>query len=265
MPTGPAGAPLMSAGPGPTSMDYFRTITYVFENPNWLMNLLWLFLAQVVAMCIPIVPQIVVMGYQFETIDGLLQTRGTRYPDFRLDRFGEYLMRGLWPFLAMFVASLAVAAAIVLPVFLCGGCLTAAVDIGGGDTDAAGNIIAVPTLVFLGLVLPLTLLFVVTPVSLRAGLAQDFASGFDITWIKDFVGKMWMDMLLATIVIGLLAVAAELCTCFIGLLVVIPIAPLVTANLWYQFYAIYLTRGGRPVPVKIPAFVGGQPMQPPAP
>jgi hypothetical protein len=81
-------------------------------------------------------------------------------------------------------------------------------------------------------------------------LAQDFTAGFDLAWIKDFVAKTWVEVLISALVLILVAHAVILCTCFVGLLAVIPLVPLVQAHLWYQFYALYLSRGGTPVPVK---------------
>src|SRR4051794_28614352 len=94
-------------GSSQSQLEYMRSINFVFENPNWLVNALLSFLCQIVAGFIPIVPQMVLMGYQFEVIDNLLESRGTRYPDLNLDRIGDYLGRGVWPFLAMFVVGIA--------------------------------------------------------------------------------------------------------------------------------------------------------------
>src|SRR5438034_6215952 len=85
-----------------SGMDYMRMLSYVFENPNWFMNLL------LGALCalIPIIGPIVLLGYRYETVIGLLAVGGARYPDFNFGRFGDYLMRGLWPFLVGLACSL---------------------------------------------------------------------------------------------------------------------------------------------------------------
>src|SRR5258708_32650071 len=80
-----------------------RMLSYVFENPNWFMNLL---LAALCAL-IPIIGPIVLKGYLYEAVIGLLAVGGARYPDFNFSRFGDYLMRGLWPFLVGLVCSFA--------------------------------------------------------------------------------------------------------------------------------------------------------------
>src|SRR6266487_3711208 len=98
---------------GPPKLEYSRAISYIFENPNWLVNALWSFLCQFVAQIIPILPQMVLTGYQFEVLDDLLASRGGRYPDFNINRLGDYLGRGVWPILAALIVGL-----VWLPFFL---------------------------------------------------------------------------------------------------------------------------------------------------
>src|SRR4051794_34256672 len=98
-----------------SKLEYSRAISYIFDNPNWLMNGLWSFLCQLVAQVIPVVPQMVLTGYQFEVFDELLASRGARYPDFNINRLQDYLLRGVWPILAALLVALA-----WLPFFLIG-------------------------------------------------------------------------------------------------------------------------------------------------
>jgi len=244
----------------PASLDYSRTVNYVFENPNWLLNLVWLFLCQLVACIIPIVPQIIVMGYQFEVVDGLLQNRDARYPDFDLNRIADYLMRGIWPFLAMIVVAIGWGVVFVLITLICSGCIAGAAGLAGENVGPVIGTIGIIVGIALGIVLMALLLFIVTPVSIRAGLAHDFPAGFDLAWIKDFIAKTWVEVLTSTLVLILVANAMIWCTCLVGSLAVIPLIPLVQAHFWYQFYMIYLSRGGTPIPVKaVVVAVGGPP------
>jgi hypothetical protein len=97
---------------------------------------------------------------------------------------------------------------------------------------------------------------------LRSGLAQDFAAAFQFEWIKDFISKMWLEMLLA----GLFLVAtgfgleiiglAALC---VGLFFVLPLLLLAYAHILYQLYAVFLSRGGQPVLPKLPLPMMPQP------
>src|SRR5947209_5698807 len=109
----PYASPSAAAGPQPVvgpfkpidKIEHMRMFKYVFENPNWLMNILLAGLC----MIIPIIGSLIVLGYQFEAVAVLLSTQGARYPDFTFNRFAEYLVRGLWPFLVQLIASLVLA------------------------------------------------------------------------------------------------------------------------------------------------------------
>jgi hypothetical protein len=249
-PGGPSSYGGVPTGAVPTSLEYGRLLSYIFENPNWLMNLIWLFLCQVAAMIIPIVPQMVSTGYQFEVIDSLLESRGTRYRDFDINRIVEYLVRGLWPVLAILVVALGWGALLVLLIGIVGGCLTGAAALAG--EEAAGGVASLGGLLVMVLtgVSFVLLMLVMIPVGIRAGITQDFGSAFDMGWIKSFVAKMWLDIILSTLVIGLVSGVISTCTCFVGLILLIPVAPLVTAHLWFQFYVIFLARGGQPITIR---------------
>jgi hypothetical protein len=91
------------------------------------------------------------------------------------------------------------------------------------------------------------------PPMLRAGLAQDFAEGFNFGWVLDFLKRTWMEMILGLLflmfsaaVLGVLGLLA----CYIGLFFVMPVVFLAQAHLNYQLYVLYLSRGGTPIPEK---------------
>ena len=120
------------------SMEYMQAVHYVFESPKWMANLLWGSLCILTTQVIPIVGQLVWMGYQFEIVEDLLsRPPKTGYPDFDVNRLKEYLVRGLWILLVSLVLGLVfapimggIAIAVVLAVLG-----TAAAT--GGDEDEA--------------------------------------------------------------------------------------------------------------------------------
>jgi len=236
-------------GPSP-GLQYSRTINYVFENPNWLLNAVWSFVCQLVAGIIPVVPQMVLMGYQFEVIDSLLESRGTRYPDFNPNRIVDYLVRGVWPFLAMLVMAIAWGAVFVFFALLSGGCIVAASSAAGQDVGPVVATVGTLFAIAIGLLLFAMLMLLVTPAALRGGLTQDFGAAFDFGWISDFIRKMWVEILLSTLFLIVVGLAAIVLTCGLGWFVVTPLVPFVQAHLWYQFYVLYLARGGSRVPMK---------------
>jgi uncharacterized membrane protein len=87
---------------------------------------------------------------------------------------------------------------------------------------------------------------------LRSGLARDFASGFDHRWVADFMSTMWREQLLSALFLLLtvfvLDIVGLLALC-VGILFVGPIVALAIVHLTYQLYAVYLSRGGTPVPI----------------
>src|SRR5688572_22044128 len=94
-------------GPGQSAMEYMRAYHYIFENPNWMTTVLYIGLVSLAGIIpgVSIILQLFFFGYQFEVLEALLRTRGTRYPDFDFGRIGAYLNRGIWPFLVNLVVT----------------------------------------------------------------------------------------------------------------------------------------------------------------
>ena len=83
------------AAPPAANMRYMRSLEFVFENPQWLMNVIWILLCSLVSGIVPVLPQMVLMGYQFEVVEALLHSRGSFYPNFDTGRISDYLTRGV--------------------------------------------------------------------------------------------------------------------------------------------------------------------------
>src|SRR5262245_14157938 len=228
-PPGPPGKP--AAG-----MDYMRMIMYVFENPNWIMTVL---LAALCAL-IPVIGGIVLQGYKYEVLIGLLATGGARYPDFDFGKFVDYLMRGLWPFLVGLVCSFALVPFWML--FICAG---------AAGEKAAGIVVSLLSLVMM-VVIPVFIL-AIQPMLLRAALTQDFPQGFQFEWVKDFLKRVWVEMILGILflmVASMVLVPLGFLACCVGILAVGPILQLAHGHLLFQVYSLYLARGGIEVPIK---------------
>jgi len=241
----PPSAGGMQPPPAPvTGMDYMRMITYVFDNPNWFMNLL------LAALCslIPVIGKIVVMGYLYEATITLMTAGGSRYPDFNFSRFGDYLMRGLWPFLVSLVFVLALL--VVVGVALLG-----AGAVGAAIGEDAGKALSGFVILIIAIISPVLALFLL-PMLFRSALTLEFAEGFNVEWAKSFIAKVWLEMLLgflflyvASMVLGTVGLLA----CCVGIFLVGPVLSLAYANLMFQLYSIFLSRGGAPVPIRMVA------------
>jgi hypothetical protein len=86
-------------------------------------------------------------------------------------------------------------------------------------------------------------------------LSQDIGESFKFGWIKDFIGRVWKEQLLASLflvvtgaVLGLVGIAL----CCIGVYPAMAIMMLAQAHLYFQLYKLYLARGGEPVKMKDP-------------
>src|SRR4029079_9337309 len=97
-PTAPPNSLPKPLAAGQFHFEYLRAYNYVFENPNWVVNILLWALCLLAAHFVPVVTWLILLGHFFEIVISLHQTGGKRYPDFDLNRFGEYLARSVWPF-----------------------------------------------------------------------------------------------------------------------------------------------------------------------
>ena len=260
-PPNPFQSPQYTVGPnpsmanpiGPTKLEYLRAYNYIFENPNWIMNILWGFLCILSSGIIPVVGQLVFLGYQFEVIEALIVARGARYPDFDINRFSDYLTRGLWPFLVQLVVSI-----VLVPVFLVlyfGGFMLVVGGAAAGGEEAGGVVamILIPFLVLFVMVMIIAMTFFMLPMFLRAGLAQDFGQAFNFSWIISFVKNTWVEMLLSTLFVmvtgSVFAMLGMLALC-VGIYAAVALIMLAQAHFYFQLYSIFLSRGGEPIPLK---------------
>lgn len=237
----------------PFQFEYLRSYNYIFENPNGMMNVLWGFLCILSSALIPVLGQLVFMGYQFEVCEALIHARGTRYPDFDINRFADYLGRSIWPFLVSLI--LAIPFVIVMYIGLFGVIMMAAAGAAAGGEEA-GPVLAT-VLGVLGTFIWLAIMIVgfalMTPMILKAGLTQDFGQGFDFGWAMDFLKKTWVELFLGSLFLGfsgMLVMLLGLCALVIGMYAGMAVMMLAQAFLWYQLYMLHITRGGQPVMFK---------------
>jgi hypothetical protein len=238
-------------------MEYFKAYQYIFSSPKWAMNLL----AGSVAVLVPIVGPMVLLGYEFDIIEAMHLHGEDRYPDFDFDRLMDYLMRGLWVFLVALVVGMVVMLPLVL-LALVGfvGFLFIAIvpqtprpgatpefPLGLFLAGYAGLIGTMFVIEFLGWI-------VVTPFVIRAGLTQDFKEAFSWSWIRDFFSRMWGTLILAAAfltVSRIVLIFLGLLCCVVGTYPAMALLQYAQGHLWHQLYEIYLQRGGTPIPLKV--------------
>jgi len=225
----------------------------VGDSPNWALNLLMGAVCVLSTMVIPIIGQLVFLGYNFEIIEALhLDRRRRAYPDFSFDRFTEYLIRGAWPFLVSLIVSVVATPLIMVVLAIVGLPLLIMLNARGDNPGgllvlAAGLTISVVTVAGMAL-----MALAMVPMMLRAGLAQDFGEGFNLEFIKDFIRRVWKETILAylfLVVSALVVSLAGLVLLCVGIFPAAALIMLAQAHLHLQLYELYLARGGTPIPL----------------
>jgi hypothetical protein len=192
---------------------------------------------------------IVFLGYGFEIIESLHRHKDSRYPDFDMNRLMDYLLRGLWVFLVRLVAGIPVGMIVAFLYIAVWVATAAAPDKYRGIVLGIG----LPLFFIVVLLLSMAVSLVIVPLTLRAGLTQDFGQAFSLAFIKDFIKRVWLETILQGLFMaatGFVLMLAGLLLCFIG---IYPAAALMTFaefHLLYQLYELYLERGGTPIPLK---------------
>lgn len=229
-------------------MRYGRAVSWIFEQKDWPMTLLWLAAASLV----PMVGQIVANGYQAAaTVELGRGGAAEQVRPFDLSRLAEYLIKGLRLFLVGLVASVLLVPVVLVGIFGLG--IAAAV---AGAAAGSGGEPSVLVLVVLGAAtLALALLSVgvaslVAPLWLRAAYLDDLGAAYDLEFCKDFWRRTgWSAVLchlgMAVLAIGL--VLAGMLACLVGIFPAIAIVFLAQAHLYAQLYRVYLDRGGMPI------------------
>ncbi len=228
-----------------SSVDYMEAVGDVFGNPNWFVNILLAGIAFLLAAFIPVVGAMFALGYAGEII-GARAYQGTKsYPDFDLNRLGQYVTRGLWMALASFVASIC-----LMPL----GIIAWLIMIALASTE--NEILSViGGVVYFVSILAVNLLtfFITCPIVIRAGMLTDFVGAFDFGWIMDFIKKMWVEQLLGGILLYIFTMLFMLVGCLAFCVGYIPAAGAVMI-MWAlfitQLYQVYVHRGGQALPFK---------------
>jgi hypothetical protein len=222
-------------------MNFLRAYRYVFGSPKWTQNVL----LSMLCLFVPVLGQIVLHGYHFDIIETMHLRGPDRYPDFDIARVLRYVMRGAWVFLVELVVGLPVNAALVVLV------IAALVSNGFEQTSLTAALIVAAA--FVALLGKLAVFVVSVPLLLRAGFMRDFGAAFQWPFVRDFLGKVGVETLLAGVFLGVTAPVIYLVGLLLLCVGVWPAAAWVSfapPNLYHQLYELYLKRGGTAVPLK---------------
>lgn len=228
-------------------MNYTASVTDFFKSPKWMMNML---LAGV-CVFIPLVGPIVIKGWLITGFWGRQDERCETFPDFDFSHFGKYLERGLWPFLVTLVSSLVlglVLAIFIVPIAMITTLMVPNDNSAGSGCAAAILFIIMMTLYF-GMIV--AILFVLTPLTLRASIIQDFGQSFNFVFVKRFITLMWKEVFLSSLFLMVVSIVLS-CIGLLALCIGVYFAAVPIYFCWIhlhkQLYQLYLGRGGEPIP-----------------
>jgi hypothetical protein len=221
--------------------DFQRMITAPFKSPNWMMNMVWMFGCWLLSSIF--IGGIIANGYLAGVAESRSGGKSENWPDFDVDRFTDYLMRGLWPFLWNMIWSMAIAMAVGIPILLTVFISNVLVE-NKQETSAiivgiTGGAISVALLCFCTLCM--------TASMIHSALGNDFMKGADIGWITSYVSKMGFTTVIVGIVFGLISMvmgAVGMLLFCVGILAVYPFIFLMMGDLVSQLHDIFVSRGG---------------------
>lgn len=229
-------------------MNYIASVSDYFKSPKWMMNTL------LAGLCvfIPFVGPIVIKGWLITGFWGREDERCETFPDFDFSNFGKYLERGLWPFLVTLVSGLVLG--VVLSVFIVPVVMVITLmmptDNGTAGGCAAALLFAVMMVFYV--VMVAALMLVLTPLTIRASMIQDFGQSFDFAFVKRFISLTWKEIVLSSLFLMaasiILVCVGALALCIGMYFATVPVY-FCWVHLHKQLYALYLSRGGEPIPL----------------
>lgn len=228
---------------------YFAALSYFFEHPEWPNSLL----LGSLCLLIPVINTMILFGYRYEIVEMNVRFPDQLYPKFDINRFSQYLARGLMPFLIDFLIQFVIIIPLQLSIWMIIGLVATAGNSQSRLLVAIAGV-GVPMIILADIVLLTILQTVLVPVLLRAGLSQDFSQTLKLPWIKDFLLKVGLQTLLFNLflfAVGSVLVIPGYLACCIGIVPVMffLLGPAL-AHDHAQLYRLYLARGGEPIPLK---------------
>ena len=229
-------------------MNYAASVSDFFKSPKWMMNAL----LGGVCVIIPFIGQIVLKGWLVTCFWGRDNERPETLPDFDFNHFGKYLERGLWPFLVTLVSSIVIsmAACVVIVPFTMMFTLLGSHEQGSVGGCAAAFLFIILMVFYIVLIVGLVALL--TPLTIRASLTQEFVAAFNFAFIKRFIALTWKETIIAALflfVASLLLTAVGAIILCVGIYFATVVVYFCWVHLQKQLYRLYLSRGGEPVPV----------------
>lgn len=107
-------------------------------------------------------------------------------------------------------------------------------------------------MIFVFAALVFAMMLVLVPLKIRASLTQDFAKSFDFGFVKRFLAVTWKEVVLSSLFVlitGPLLVCLGAVVFCVGINFATVLVYFFWTHLHKQLYALYLSRGGEPIPL----------------
>jgi len=229
-------------------MNYMRGFQYIREREKWVTNVL----LGAVCLLIPIIGQIVFVGYLFDVIEALHKDpEHKNYPDFDFNRFTEFLSRGIWPWLAEFLFGLIIS----IPLTIVGIVIMVA-SMAAAKGEPWGILIGYGFMFLVVIPLSILLSVAIWGPEFHAGMTRQFQFSQMIEFGKGFFRLLKKEMIItALVLVGcyILAMIVTVVTCYLGAFIVGPALMYAKYHWLFQMYELYLERGGTPISSTQPA------------
>jgi MFS family permease len=221
-------------------MQFMLAFRYILDRRGGFLNLFMI----VVCQFIPILGPIVLLGYRAEVAVALDRDPDMRrHPKFDFNRFGEYLNRGIWPFLIGLILALP-----FIPIMIGAFVVGFAISPPGPNNPPFLAFGIYAGAFFLSM---MVMLILSVPMTFHCEIVGRFDIGGAFRFALSFwnlvggaafgTGLVFMFLSMALSILGLLC-------CFVGIYPVHALIQMASQHLMVQLYRVYLDRGGEPLP-----------------
>jgi hypothetical protein len=232
-----------------------ESFTFLFQSEQWALILVLGGCCILLAGMIPIVPLMFFNGYVLFLVEQRIRRPHIKPFALNFDHASLYLERGVWPILAQVVLGLI----LMVPMTLCFVVLIAggAVIAGGladGDEQTAAllTILATGMGILLLMVLSILLYMFTSILWFRSGMAGTFKDAFQIKWAWKFIRLCgpslslgFLGLFFTSFVLNLVG----LMLLFVGYYATTAWANIALFHYLSQWYEVFLSRGGAPIPL----------------
>lgn len=253
-------------------MQYLRGWRALRQDPDGTTKLLWASLIAMTMFCIPVLGQIVLMGWTGLMLRRAVSGQDAPLPrlDFDFDYMTKLLTPGFKPFLARLIWSMPIVF-IVLIFYFCMGLgmfsLMAGVAAGaqaGGEAGAGVGAVFGFLLMGLGFVVFFLLIifmnFVMMIVSLRVNITDDLNSSFKFGEVLKMTRMLLWELVAGSFVMYFIWLGIAFVSAFTLFLLLLPgaVVMMIIMTYWHaELYRRYLEKGGQPLPIGPLAVEGG--------